>query len=110
VASIIDNPLVLGAMGLTVGALLGLLVPKAKQEETALGAAASDAKKTVEDLMGRGGRVAGEMADQLRASSRTDEADTGTSVDIRADDAENGAAAGYSQEVAQDGLQASRDS
>jgi hypothetical protein len=108
VASIIDNPLVLGAMGLTVGALLGLLVPNSKQEETALGAAASDAKKTVEDLMGRGGRVARDMADQLRPNSRTNEVDTGTSVDDRAGTPQSGVAAGHAKEAAQDGLQAGK--
>ena len=106
VAAIVDNPLVLGAMGLTAGALLGLLVPKSEQEETALGDVASEAKKTVQDLMGRGGRVAGEMADQLRASSPAHGADTGRSVDNRADDVQSNAAAGHATEVAQDGRQA----
>jgi hypothetical protein len=103
VASIIDNPLVLGAMGLTAGALLGLLVPKSEQEEMALGGVASEAEKTVQDLVGRGGRLAGEVTDQLRASSRTQETDTGRSDDNnRVDDVQSGAGAGHADEVAQD--------
>jgi ElaB/YqjD/DUF883 family membrane-anchored ribosome-binding protein len=105
VASIIDNPLVLGAMGLTVGALLGLLVPKSEQEEMALGGVASEAEKTVQDLVGRGGRLAGEVADQLRTSSRTQGTDTGRSDDDnRVDDVQSGAGAGHAEEVAQDSL------
>ena len=105
VASIIDNPLVLGAMGLTVGALLGLLVPKSEQEETALGGVASEAKKTVQDLMGRGGRVAGEMADRLRASSPAHGADTGATIANRVDDIQSGVAAEHAAEVSQDDVQ-----
>jgi hypothetical protein len=104
VASIIDNPLVLGAMGLSVGAFLGLLVPKSEWEETALGDVASDAKETVQGSMGRVGRVVAETADQLRASSQTQGVDTGRSVDDRADDAQSGAAR-YAEGGAQGGLE-----
>jgi Protein of unknown function (DUF3618) len=102
VAGIIDNPVVLGAMGLTVGALLGLLVPQFEREETALRDVASEAKKTVQDLMDRGGRGAGEMADQLPTSSQTHGVDTARAVDDRADNVQSGAAPGHAKEAAQD--------
>ncbi|HTJ89875.1 MAG TPA: DUF3618 domain-containing protein [Acidocella sp.] len=102
VASIIDNPLVLGAMGLSVGAFLGLLVPKSEWEETALGDVASDAQETVQGMMDRAGRVVAETADQLRARSRTQGVDTGRSADDRADDAQSGAAR-YAEAGAQGG-------
>jgi hypothetical protein len=97
-------------MGLTVGALLGLLVPKSEQEETALGDVASEAQNAVQDLMGRGGRVAGKMAEQVWASARTHGFETDKPVEDRADDVQSGEAAGheFAQDVPQSGEEALR--
>jgi hypothetical protein len=61
---IADNPVLLGAIGLAVGALLGALVPHSEQEEAALGEMAGRARETARNLsqevMDRGGQVAHE--------------------------------------------------
>ena len=73
-ATIADNPMLLGAIGLAVGALLGALVPQSEQEETALAGMAGQARKTAQNLgqevMDRGGRVAHQVLDAGRDSAR----------------------------------------
>lgn len=45
IATISENPLVLGAIGLAVGALLGALIPQSEQEEKALGGMAAQVRE-----------------------------------------------------------------
>ena len=73
-ATIADNPMLLGAIGLAVGALLGALVPQSEQEESALAGMAGQARKTAQNLgqevMDRSGRVAHQVLDAGRDSAR----------------------------------------
>lgn len=57
-----ENPLLLGALGLTAGALLGALVPRTKQEEALIGPvtdwAAGVTRDTADEVMDRGSKAA----------------------------------------------------
>lgn len=57
-----DNPLLLGALGMTAGVLLGALLPRTRQEEALLGPAARGladaAKDTANEVVDRGARAA----------------------------------------------------
>jgi hypothetical protein len=55
-----DYPLVLGAVGLAIGALAAALLPSTRREDELMGAAADELKRTARNL-------AGEEADKLRA-------------------------------------------
>ncbi len=61
IAAISESPVLLGALGLAAGALLGALLPHSDQEEAALGGIAGQARDAVRTLtsetMERGGRV-----------------------------------------------------
>ncbi len=61
VDAVADNPIVLGALGLAVGALLGAWLPRTSQEDAYLGKAAGQvadsAREVASDLVERGARV-----------------------------------------------------
>ena len=54
VAALVESPVLLGALGLAAGALLGALVPRSEQEEAALGGIARQAREAATDLANRG--------------------------------------------------------
>lgn len=58
-----EQPLLLGALGLAVGSVIGALLPATRREDELMG-------HTRDDLMARGQRVAREQADQLQASAK----------------------------------------
>ncbi len=70
VAAISESPVLLGALGLAAGALLGALLPHSDQEEAALGGIAGQAREAVRTLASetveRGGRVAQAVTDRAR--------------------------------------------
>src|SRR4029077_8602747 len=84
-----DNPVLLGALGLAVGALLGALVPQSGQEEAALGEVADGARTAARTLaqgaMDRGGKVAQQALeagrDSVRAHGLTGDKTVGNVVD-----------------------------
>ncbi len=51
IAAITDNPVLLGAVGLGIGALLGALIPPTEWERENLGGAARDARATIEGVV-----------------------------------------------------------
>ena len=71
VAAITESPVLLGALGLAAGALLGALLPHSDQEEAALGGIAGQARDTVRNLanegMERGGRVVQAVTDSVKS-------------------------------------------
>ena len=71
VAAITESPVLLGALGLAAGALLGALLPHSDQEEVALGGIAGQARDAVRSLanegMERGGRVVQAVTDSARS-------------------------------------------
>ena len=68
-----DNPVLLGAIGLAVGALLGALVPQSEREEAALGGMAGQVRETArnlsQDVVNRGGQVAQKVLDAGKDSA-----------------------------------------
>lgn len=112
-ATLTDSPVLLGALGLAAGALLGALVPQSDQEEAALGGIAGQARDTARDLareaVDRGGQVAQTVLDKGRQSASehglTGERSVGTLVDA----ALSGDLAGDVKQVAQDVLRAGDD-
>ena len=71
VAAITESPVLLGALGLAAGALLGALLPHSDQEEAALGGIAGQARDAVRNLanegMERGGRVMQAVTDSAKS-------------------------------------------
>lgn len=64
-----DNPLLLGALGLAAGVMLGALLPKTRQEEELLRPAADWVSQTTDDMVARGTQAA-----QAAASAAYEEA------------------------------------
>lgn len=105
-----DNPVLLGALGLAVGALLGALVPQSGQEEAALGEVADKARTAARTLaqgaMDRGSEVAQQALEAGRDSAHT----LGLTGDKTAgnfvDEALSGDLAGSIHQAAQDVMKA----
>jgi hypothetical protein len=82
IATVGDNPLLLGAVALGFGALLGALIPQSEQEEAALGDAATKIRDTArdaaQDMVDRGTEIAGQVltAGQKSASAHGLSGDT----------------------------------
>jgi Protein of unknown function (DUF3618) len=108
--TITDNPVLLGAVGLAVGALLGAFVPQSKQEEDALGNVAGQARNAARDLaqtvVDRGGEVAQKKLDAGRESARAHGLTTDKSAGSFVDEALSGDLTGNVKQVAQDLLKA----
>jgi hypothetical protein len=102
-----ENPALLGALGLAVGALLGALLPQSDQEEAALGEIAGQARNTAhdvaQDVVDRGSHVAHEVLDAGRDSVQKHGL-TSKSAGNLLDAALSGDLAGDAKQVAQDVL------
>ena len=110
VATLADSPVLLGALGLAAGALLGALLPQSDQEEAALGGIAGQARDTARSLaqeaVDRGGRVAQTALDAGRSSASEHGLTSGKSAGNLVDAALSGDLAGNAKQVAQDVLRA----
>ena len=108
-AAISESPVVLGALGLAAGALLGALLPQSDQEEAALGSIARQARDTATSLAGegleRGKRVAQAVAEKARDSAEGHGLTGGKSPGELVDAALSGDLAGHAKAVLQDVLQ-----
>ena len=110
IAALADSPVLLGALGLAAGALLGALVPQSDQEEAALGGIAGQTRETARGLaqeaVDRGGRVAQTVLDAGRSSVSEHGLTSGKSAGGMVDTALSGDLAGNAKQVAQDVLRA----
>jgi hypothetical protein len=74
IAALAESPVMLGALGLAAGALLGALVPQSDQEEAALGGLAKQARDTATTLTNQGieggKHVAQSVAERARESAQ----------------------------------------
>jgi len=108
-ANLTENPILLGAIGLTVGAMLGALVPRSEQEQAALGDVGRRARDGVSDIareaVDRGGEVARQVVDAARETA-TDEGLVGKTAGYFVDEALKGNLAGSVGEVAREVLKA----
>ncbi len=110
IAALSDSPVLLGALSLAAGALLGALVPQSDQEEAALGGIAGQTRATARDLaqevVDRGGRVAQTVLEAGRSSASEHGLTSGKSTGTLVDAALSGDLAGNAKQVAQDVLRA----
>ena len=108
-AAITENPVLLGALGLAAGALLGALLPVSEQEEVALGGIAGQARDAATSLaqqgLESGKAVAQAVADKGRASADAHGLAGGKSAGQFVDAALSGELAGSAKAVIQDVLQ-----
>lgn len=109
----LDNPIMLGAIGLGAGALLGALLPQTTAEEDALSGVAENARSTLRDLgqnvVDRGGAAAQQVVkaatDSAHEHGLGGEKDLGT----LANEAGSGHLTGHVSAVAKDVLRAADD-
>ncbi len=110
IAAISESPVLLGALGLAAGALLGALLPHSDQEEAALGGIAGQARDAVRTLasetMERGGRVVQAVTDRARDGVHGQGLDGGKTPGQLVDAALSGDLAGSVKSVASDVLRA----
>jgi len=109
-SGLMESPVLLGALGLAAGALLGALLPQSDQEEAALGGIAGQARDTARDLaqqaMDRGGSVAQTVLAKGRESAEAQGLTGGKSTGSLVDAALSGELAGSAKQVVQDVLRA----
>ncbi|MBC7636078.1 MAG: hypothetical protein H7251_10800 [Acetobacteraceae bacterium] len=110
-ATITDNPMLLGAIGLALGALLGAIVPQADKEQEALGDIADKARAAARDLaqetVDRGGKVAQHVLDAGLDSTRAHGLTANKTVGAFVDETLSGDLVNNLKQVAQDVLKAS---
>lgn len=113
-ATVSDSPVLLGALGLAAGALLGAFLPQSDQEEKALGRVAGQARDTARGLaqqaMDSGGQVAQTVLDAGRDSAKAHGLTSVDSAGSLLDAALSGDLAGNAKQVAQDVLRVSEES
>ncbi len=109
-AAVTESPVLLGALGLAAGALLGALLPHSEQEEAMLGGIASQARDTVRTLanegMERGTRVVQAVAQSAQGSIQGAGLAAGKTPGQLVDAALSGELAGGAKQVATDVLRA----
>jgi hypothetical protein len=112
VATVGDNPLLLGAVALGFGALLGALIPQSEQEEAALGDTAAKIRETARNaaqgVVDRGSEIADQVlaAGQKSASAHGLSGDT--SVGELLDSARSGELLNKVEGAARDTLQSTQ--
>ncbi len=110
VSSLVESPVLLGALGLAAGAMLGILLPQSEQEEAALGDIAGQARETASGLAqeaaDRGGKVAEAVIDAGRESAQSHGLTGNKSAGELTNAALSGDLAGNAKNVAQDVLRA----
>jgi ElaB/YqjD/DUF883 family membrane-anchored ribosome-binding protein len=108
-SSMSDNPMLLGAIGLTVGAMLGALVPRSEQEQAAFGDVGRRAREGVgeiaQEAVNRGAAVARQVVHAARESA-AGEGLAGKTAGHFVDEALEGNLAGSVGEIARDVLKA----
>lgn len=108
IAALAENPVMLGALGLAAGALLGALVPQSDQEEAALGGIAKQARDTAASLANQGieggKHVSQAVADRARKSAQAHGLVGGMTPGQMVDAALSGELSGNVSEVVKDVL------
>ena len=106
--ALIESPVLLGALGLAAGALLGTLLPQSDQEEAALGKIAGQARDTARDLgqevVDRGSHVTQTILEAGRDSVKAQGLAGGKTAGNILDAALTGELANSAKQVAQEVL------
>jgi hypothetical protein len=112
-STLADSPVLLGALGLAAGALLGVLIPQSEQEEALLGGVAGQARAAASGLasegMERGQRIARTIADKAQESAQAHGLAGDKSVGEMVDAALQGELAGHAGDVAREVLQSGQE-
>lgn len=112
-SSVMDSPIILGALGLGIGALLGALVPQTEAEEKALGGVAGQARTALrdvaQDVVDRGGAVAQRALEAGRESAHDHGLSGEKDLGALAGEAGSGRLTGSVAAVAKDVLNAADD-
>jgi hypothetical protein len=107
-AALAESPVMLGALGLAAGALLGALVPQSNQEEAALGGIAKQARDAATSLANQGieggKHIAETVADRAHESAQGHGLAGGKTPGELVDAALSGELAGNASEVVKDVL------
>ncbi|HEX2940002.1 MAG TPA: hypothetical protein VHO91_03080, partial [Rhodopila sp.] len=94
VAAISESPVLLGALGLAAGAMLGALIPQSEQEQAALGGIAGQTRDAATSLaregIERGKHVAQAVADKAQESAQNHDLAGGRSAGQMVDAALSG--------------------
>jgi vacuolar-type H+-ATPase subunit H len=110
VSTLSDSPVLLGALGLAAGALLGALVPQSDEEEAALGGIAGQARDTARSLAQEAADRSSQVAQAVLDAGSKSASEHGLTGEKSAgglvDDALSGDLAGNVKQVAQDVLRA----
>ncbi len=108
IAALAESPVMLGALGLAAGALLGALVPQSDQEEAALGGISKQARDAATSLANQGieggKHVAQAVAERARESAQGHGLAGGKTPGQLVDAALSGELAGNASEVVKDVL------
>ena len=108
--SVLESPVILGAIGLGVGAILAALLPRAEAEEQALGGMARQARTalrdSVQDVVDQGGAVVQQTLASGRESADARGLGGGKDLGALADDAGSGRLTGNVAGLAKDVLSA----
>ncbi len=109
VSTLVESPVLLGALGLAAGALLGALLPQSDQEGEALSGIAAQARDTAtglaQEAVDRGGAVAQSVVDTGHDSADAHGLTGGRSPGAFVDAALDGSLAADARQVAKDVLQ-----
>lgn len=109
VATLIESPVLLGALGLAAGAFLGAVIPQSDQEEAALGGIARQARDTATSLTDQGVKggkhVAQAVANKARESAQGHGLAGGKTPGQMVDAALSGELAGNASAVVKEVLQ-----
>ena len=113
-SGVTSNPLALGAIAAVVGLVAGALIPTLDEEKAALGSLAGKLKSAgadaAQDLVDRGGRMAGDTLAVAKDSADAHGLNSAKSVGDVVQGLKSGDLIGDAKQVAQETLQAGRDS
>ena len=113
-ASVAGNPFALGAIAALVGIVAGALLPVSEQEEAALGSTATKLRTAgrdlAQDVVDRGGRVATDTLEAIKGSANAHGLTTDKPIGELLADVKSGDLLGNVKQVAQETLQAGKDS
>ena len=113
-ATVTGNPFALGAAAALVGIIAGALIPTLRKEEEALGSVATKlrvaGRDLAQDVVDRGGHVVEDTIGAAKGSADAHGLSAAKPIGAMFADVKSGALAEDVKQVAQDALQAGRDS
>lgn len=113
-SSVTSNPFALGALAAVVGLVAGSLIPTSDEEEHALGSVATKLRTSgrdlAQDVVDRGGRIASDTLGAVKDSAEAHGLTSGKPIGEVLSDVKSGALVDQVKHVANETLQAGKDS